>query len=107
MAAIVMLAANDGINRETGYGQEHEKKDSSERHYAPLPPAYENRATSRGFAPLTKRRSPKSLRRMSFSASIGHFANMSAVPPLTGRRENSVVRFVWLGRQDSNSEPSG
>jgi len=26
MGAIVMVAANDGINRETGYWHEHEKK---------------------------------------------------------------------------------
>jgi hypothetical protein len=43
MGAIVMVAANDGINHETGYGHEHEKKNASERHYIPLPPAYEIR----------------------------------------------------------------
>ena len=43
MGAIVMVAANDGINHEAGYGHEHEKKKGSERHYIPLPPAYEIR----------------------------------------------------------------
>ena len=43
MGAIVMVAANDGINHETGYGHEHEKKKVSERHYIPLAPAYEIR----------------------------------------------------------------
>jgi hypothetical protein len=43
MGTIVMVAANDGINHETGYGHEHEKKKGSERHYIPLPPAYEIR----------------------------------------------------------------
>jgi hypothetical protein len=41
MGAIVMVAANDGINHETGYEHEHEKKKALERHYIPLPPAYE------------------------------------------------------------------
>ena len=40
MDTIMMVAANDGINHETGYGREHEKKKASERHYIPLPPAY-------------------------------------------------------------------
>ncbi len=31
-----MVAANDGINHETGYGREHEKKKASEGHYIPL-----------------------------------------------------------------------
>jgi hypothetical protein len=43
MGAIVMVAANDGINHETTYGHEHEKKKASARHYIPLPPAYEIR----------------------------------------------------------------
>ena len=43
MGAIVMVAANEGINHETGYGHEHEKKKASERHYIPLPPGYEIR----------------------------------------------------------------
>ena len=43
MGAIMMVAANDGINRETGYGHEREKKNQLERHYIPLPPAYEIR----------------------------------------------------------------
>jgi hypothetical protein len=33
MGAIVMVAANDGINHETGYGHEHEKKKALEGHY--------------------------------------------------------------------------
>jgi hypothetical protein len=41
MGAIVMVAANEGINHETGYGHEHEKKKALERHHIPLPPAYE------------------------------------------------------------------
>jgi hypothetical protein len=40
MGAIVMVAANDGINHETGYRHEHEKKKAWERHYIPLPSAY-------------------------------------------------------------------
>src|SRR6266699_7061417 len=101
MAAIVMLAANDGINRETGYGQEHEKKDSSERHYAPLPPAYENRATSRGFAPLTKRRSPKSLRRMS-AVGVSNRRRRAARSDSTRRRspsERGFFRKYWPFRE--------
>ena len=43
MGAIVIVAANDGINHETGYRHEHEKKKAWERHYIPLPPAYEIR----------------------------------------------------------------
>jgi hypothetical protein len=35
MGAIVMVAANHGINHETGYRREHEKKKASERHYLP------------------------------------------------------------------------
>ena len=46
MGAIVMVAANDGINHETGYRHEHEKKKAWERHYIPLPPAYEIRQGS-------------------------------------------------------------
>jgi hypothetical protein len=41
MGAIVMMAANGGINHEAGYGHEHDEKKGSERHYIPLPPAYE------------------------------------------------------------------
>jgi hypothetical protein len=40
MGAIVMVAANEGINHETSYRHEHEKKKAWERHYKPLPPAY-------------------------------------------------------------------
>ena len=46
MGAIMMVAANEGINDETGYGHEHEKKKASERHYIPLAPAYEIRQVS-------------------------------------------------------------
>ena len=42
----MMVAANEGINHETGYGHEHEEKKASERHYIPLPPAYEIRQVS-------------------------------------------------------------
>jgi hypothetical protein len=35
MGAIVMVAANEGINHETGYGHEHEKQSALERHYIP------------------------------------------------------------------------
>jgi len=38
-----MVAANDAINHETGYGHEHEKKKASERHYLPLALSYEIR----------------------------------------------------------------
>jgi hypothetical protein len=41
MNTIVMVAANDGINHETGYGREHEQKKASERHYIPLSLSYE------------------------------------------------------------------
>ena len=40
MGAIVIVAANDGINHEAGYGHEHEKKKGSEGHYIPLLSAY-------------------------------------------------------------------
>ena len=40
MGAMVIMAANDGINHETGYRHEHEKKKAWERHYIPLTPAY-------------------------------------------------------------------
>lgn len=43
MGAIVIVAVNDGINHETGYRHEHEKKKAWERHYKPLAPAYEIR----------------------------------------------------------------
>ena len=43
MDARGMAAANDGINHETGYGHEHEKRNSQESHYIPPPPAYEIR----------------------------------------------------------------
>ena len=43
MDAIVMVAANDGINHETGYGYEHEKKKASKSHYMPLALSYEIR----------------------------------------------------------------
>ena len=47
MGAIVIVAANDGINHETGYRHEHENKKAWERHYIPLPPAYEIRRVGR------------------------------------------------------------
>jgi hypothetical protein len=40
MGAIVIMAANEGINHETGYRHEHEKKKAWEGHYIPLAPAY-------------------------------------------------------------------
>ena len=40
MGAIVIVAANDGINHETGNRHEHEKKKAWEEHYIPLLPAY-------------------------------------------------------------------
>ena len=40
MGAIVMTAANDGINHEASDRHEHEKKKRSERHYTPLLSAY-------------------------------------------------------------------
>jgi hypothetical protein len=40
MGAIVIVASNYGINHETGYRHEHEKKKAWEGHYIPLSPAY-------------------------------------------------------------------
>jgi hypothetical protein len=48
MGAIVIAAANDGINHETSYRDEHEKKKAWERHYIPLCPAYAIRPESVG-----------------------------------------------------------
>src|SRR5712671_3703013 len=41
MDAKVMAAANHGINHETDYGYEHEKKRASKSHYMPLALSYE------------------------------------------------------------------
>jgi hypothetical protein len=40
MSAIVMVAANEGINHKADYGHEHEKKKGSERHYILLLSVY-------------------------------------------------------------------
>jgi hypothetical protein len=75
---------------------------------APLDREYE-RFTFKTAQPRQSRRVGRrvTLLREVLSASIGLFANLSAAPQSTRRVEKFALKFVWLLKQNSKSQPFG